>query len=387
MQIVAVILLRLSMHVRTMDPIAEYNRLTDEENRLALSIREIAARKKQLREDTRLRDRIEFIVAKADVDYKISTDALLVNQPNLTMRLSEDGSLILIPKKEVEALILASIEPALNSYAAECVLTQYKFFKKEKEVGDFDKKIKELMHEITDSQNVKNVMDITTLSKKLYEYIDNFNALLKQFKVNEDEFKALTIEGKSKLREIKRLEERRKTFEPEVREYQECLQTYGNPEIYGAARAKALGFVKILDENRTKLLSSVTSELNALQPKYDDLQSSTKTALGKDYEQMFQAYVMLKSVAGSGNYKDVLSAKKDLLDSCRNDNPEKAVGLFRKRVTESGYGLDRDDAARALAAVRRLNEITAMSLQNLVELDYKVSELAEKKDALSGKIC
>jgi hypothetical protein len=134
------------------------------------------------------------------------------------------------------------------------------------------------------------------------------------------------------------------------------------------------------------MLLQVTSELDALMPEYKKLQLSTKASLGKDYELMFQAYVMLKSVAGSGEYVDILSAKKDLLDSCRNDNPEKEVGLFRKNVTESGYGLEKSDAAEALAAVRRFNEITAMSLQKLVDLDYKISGLTEKKDILSSTV-
>jgi hypothetical protein len=83
----------------------------------------------------------------------------------------------------------------------------------------------------------------------------------------------------------------------------------------------------------------------------------------------------------------VISKKKDVLDLCRSDNPEKEVGLFRKNISESGYSLEKSDAAEALAAVRRLNEITAISLQNLVELDYKIYELTEKKNALSTKIC
>jgi len=374
------------MHVRTMDLIAEYNRLTQERNDLALRVKEIAARKKQLKEDTRLKNRIEFIAAKADVDYKIAIDTLVVTQPKLNMRLSEDGSMILILKKEAEALLLSSVEPALNSYATASIVKQYDLFTRKGEIGDFDKRAKELMHEIADSQNTKNVTDITALSKKLYDYVDNFNSLLKQFKANEDEFKVLTVEGKGKLKEIKKLEEQIEELKPEVREYYDCLQTYSNKDIYCAVHAKALDLVRILDANRTKMLLQVTSELDALMPEYKKLQLSTKASLGKDYEPMFQAYVMLKCVAGSGECVDMLSAKKDLLDSCRNETPEKEIGLFRKAIVESDYSLEKSDAAEALAVVRRFNEITAMSLQRLVDLDYKISELTEKKNILSGTI-
>jgi len=377
------------MHVRTMDLIVEYNNVMWAKNKLALRVKEIAAKKNQLMTDYKLQGSIENLAALCEQQSAMDYDAIVEigNKFGIKIRSQDDiGEFWKLQRdpEKLRAFVAECGELLLHFNGESMVMSMYESYTQKhelrKDCKSNGKAWGNIILGLAGNENLREV------HQNECEHMHKFMCLLEQFKANEDELKALTVEGKDKLREIKKFDGKLHQLSSKVREYAEWTATYCKTEKYRTAQTSAQNLASILDENRTKLLSSVTDELSALKPKYDALQSSTKTALGKDYEQMFQAYVMLKSVAGSSKYVDVLSAKKDLLDSRRNDNPEKAVGLFRKSITDSGYDLDKRDAAEALAAVRRLNEAAAISLQNLVELDYKVSELAEKKDALSGKI-
>lgn len=255
---------------------------------------------------------------------------------------------------------------------------QIEHFKKTKEIGYFYERVKKALS-IYSNATDKN------LRESYYYWIkklDDFHDLLRQLDSAEKERKAIPLEVAHKTKELLKIMGK-------IGKIDYLLRYYSKPEVYSRASASAAALLEYAEKSRTKKLEAITKQLGNLIPEYEKLEFAVRNAVNIDYKHLHKAYEILhkfKFVLVSNDYKDILYAKKSLLDSCKNDDPEKEIGLFRNAVSKLNYHLEKNNAADVLAALRHIDEITVLNMQHHMALEEKIDLLTKQQELLGNSL-
>lgn len=209
---------------------------------------------------------------------------------------------------------------------------------------------------------------------------DEFSALVNERESNSYELEKLVDESTSIATELAKLKSRMDKLEPKVQAYKKDLQKYSDGNIF-RANAGAQELARRLEENRTKKLADVESELENLETRYDNL-------LVPAYSEgrLRRAYDMLQSFMqqDGGRYKDIYVAREKLLAACKNNNPEQEVSKFKNIMGKLSYALGKSGASEMLATIKRMDELTISCLEEKMRLGPQIINLREKRDNLAG---
>lgn len=314
--------------------------------------------------------------------YRSDLAKLQIQGPKQATRLAKDITITLddmTDKDLADRYDEDSFIGAFNHILCEAIVLQYKHYVKTGKIGNFIKDAKKFITDTLKRQDGAKLTDVDT--GPFYEYLDDFNQLLEQFKANEEDLEKLAAESKSCAQKKQKLEQRIANTKLEIQKYQIFLKEYTDIEQYKLAFSRAQALKTALDKNRREKLAKIKPEFDSLIDEFTALQQKVLPFSS-------QAYSILQQYAKTddSDCTALLSAKKKLLAACKNCNPEKELGLFRTKVLVPygcGY-INKKHISIVLSTFRQIDDVMIMRLQNLHELDAKIHKLNTNYKALQG---
>ncbi len=373
-----------------MDVLEEYAELQKKKNELAGQIKQIYVKKKEFLET---KNELEAFVSQARTEHieTLASINKMARKFGFPPR-SADNRLdyilhgLALPQPIKAMFADESIVTILKLLTREAVLMHYEIFIADGEVNKCGRFDNEDLQE-----SISSDPDFCPEEQQLYKeagtYITTFDGLLDKCSTMKTELDVLLPRKPELEKECKMLKQRIKTLEPIVEEYKACFQKYSNNEVYSTAQKQAQLLIRTLKKNKDEKLCQIDYNWDRFASEHESLDRKLHMQFNQRYADMCSAYVFLRNfVSENSDYKEILSAKKSLLKACKNNNPEKEVGLFRKKVNEAvnenGCSLGKCDAPAALNAVLSLDEITIMRLHRKSQLDLQIYNLREKRDSL-----
>jgi DNA repair exonuclease SbcCD ATPase subunit len=373
-----------------MDMLEEYAELQKRKNDLARQIKQICIKKKELLD---ARSELEAFVSQAHTEHTETLASInkMARKFGFPPR-SADNKLdymmhaLTLPEPIKAMFADESMATILKLLTREAVLMHYEIFIADGEVNKCGRFDNEDLQE-----SISSDPDFCPEEQQLYReagmYIATFDGLLDKCSTMKTELDVLLPRKPELEKECKMLKQRIKTLEPIVEEYKACFQKYSNNEVYSVAQKQAQFLIRTLNKNKDEKLRQIDYDWDCFASEHESLDKKLRIQFNERYASLCSAYVLLHNfVSENSDYKEILSAKKSLLKACKNNNPEKEVGLFRKKVNEAvnenGCSLGKCDAPAALNAVLSLDEITIMHLHRKSQLDLQIYDLREKRDSL-----
>ncbi len=308
----------------------EYAELQKRKNELAGQIKQIYIKKRELLD---ARSELEAFISQARTERTETLASVnkMARKFGFPPR-SADNRLdyilhgLALPQPIKAMFADESIVTILKLLTREAVLMHYEIFIADGEVNKCGRFDNEDLQE-----SISSDPDFCPEEQQLYReagmYIATFDGLLDKCSTMKTELDVLLPKKPELEKERKMLKQRINALELDVKEYADSLRKYTNFELYNIAQKQAQVLSYAAKKNRQDKLVKIDAELDSLTPEFTALQKNLPPFASQLYF-ILQKY----SKTNDGNCEALLSAKKEILENCKNSNPEKEMGLFRAKV-------------------------------------------------------